>query len=125
MSPVEAAPKEIVLTPLASIVKAPVPEIAVPDTLSELTAVAVKVPPDTLPPLKVPPDRVDPLIVPSQIKLPLPLLMVQPVEPLPPASRTLPVEMPPMETFPVVPASTVKPVSYTHLRAHETDSYLV
>ena len=58
MSPVLVAPILMVLVPLASTVRAPVPEIAVPDTLSELTAEAVSVPPDTLPPLRVPPEMV-------------------------------------------------------------------
>jgi len=48
---------------LASTLKAPVPEIAVPDTLRELTAAAVNVPPltdppDTLPPVSDPPEIV-------------------------------------------------------------------
>lgn len=48
---------------MASTLKAPVPEIAVPDTLRELTAAAVNVPPltdppDTLPPVSDPPEIV-------------------------------------------------------------------
>ena len=55
MSPVLMPPIETVLAPLPSIVRAPVPEIAVPETLRELTAVALRVPPDSVPPLMVAP----------------------------------------------------------------------
>ena len=63
MSPVLVAPRLIVLAPLASTVRAPVPLMAVPDTLRLLTALAVRVPPLTLPPLRVPPLMVAVLIV--------------------------------------------------------------
>lgn len=63
ISPVLMPPIPILLPPLASTVSAPVPLIAVPDTLSEFTADAVNVPPETVPPLKVPPLSVPPEMV--------------------------------------------------------------
>ena len=48
---------------MASTLKAPVPEIAVLDTLREFTAVPVSVPPDTLPPLTDPPVNEPPEMV--------------------------------------------------------------
>lgn len=116
--PVEVPPIETVPVPVPSSVKpvfvppeeidnAPVPLIAVPLTLSELTAVAVSVPPltvppdsvppDTEPPLSVPPEIVAPFKVPAHAKLPLAFVMVQPVLPLPPPSSMSPVDIPPIE----------------------------
>ena len=66
ISPVEVAPMEMVPVVPASMVRpvaAACTAMAVLDTFSPLTAVAVSVPPETLPPLKVPPDSVPPLMV--------------------------------------------------------------
>src|ERR1019366_5276557 len=68
MSPVLPEPMDTVLDPLASIVRAPVLLMAVPDTLRLSTALAVRVPPLTVPPLRVPPEIVAELIVPAQAK---------------------------------------------------------
>jgi hypothetical protein len=70
MLPVEVPPIPIVLAPLASTVRAPVPEIAVPDTFSEFTAVPVRVPPETEPPDRVPPEIVAVLIVEAVVTAP-------------------------------------------------------
>jgi hypothetical protein len=59
-SPVDMPPIETVFEPLALIVSAPVPEMAVPDTFSELTAE----------PVSVPPERVAVFIVPCTVRFP-------------------------------------------------------
>jgi hypothetical protein len=64
-------------------VSEPVPAMAVPDTFSELTAVAVRVPPEMVPPLSEPPDTVPPLRVPPEI---LAVLIVEAVVTAPVAS---------------------------------------
>jgi hypothetical protein len=107
-SPVLIPPMDTVLAPLASMVSAPVPDIAVPETLSEFTAVALRVPPETLPPDNVPPEIVALFIVEVQAKAPVELVTVQPVEPDPPPNRMSPVEVPPIWTCPVVEPSRVK-----------------
>jgi hypothetical protein len=97
MSPVLVAPKEIVLAPLASIVKAPVPLMAVPDTLSPSTAVPVSVPP-----LTVPPDNVPPLMV--------ALLIVEPPVVKPPGRLTTRPALPNVSALALVPATVMVPV---------------
>ena len=46
--------------------------------------------------------------MPAQVRLPLVLVTVQPLTPEPPASKTSPVETPPMETVPAPLALIVK-----------------
>jgi hypothetical protein len=70
MSPVDIPPIDTVLAPLASSVNAPVPLMAVPDTLRLLTALAVSEPPDTEPPDNVPPEMVAPLMVELALRTP-------------------------------------------------------
>ena len=48
---------------------------------------------------------------PAQIRSPVELVSVQPVEALPPPKRMFPVEVPPTLTVPVVPALIVKSVA--------------
>lgn len=96
------------VAPIERAAAAAVSMLLVP-TFKPLTAVAVKVPPETLPPLKVPPEMVAPFKVPLQAKLPLLLVTVQPVLPLPPPKRMSPVLIPPMLMVLVPLASTVKP----------------
>ena len=110
MSPVLIPPIPMVFAPLASTVSAPVPDIAVPDTFSELTALAVRVPPETVPPLNVPAEIVAPFIVPVQAKLPEALVKVQPVLPDPPPSRMSPVLVLPMLTAPLPLPSRLRAV---------------
>lgn len=57
-------------------------------------------PPDNVPPEIVPPEIVAPLMAPEQSKLPLELVMVQPVEADPPPIRISPVEVLPILTAP-------------------------
>ena len=104
MSPVDIPPIDTVFVVFASIVSAPVPDIAVPDTFKLLTAVALNVPPDTVPPLNVPAEIVAPLIVDVQANAPVLFVTVHPVEAEPPPRRMSPVLVPPIWTWPVVPA---------------------
>src|SRR5665647_3116719 len=101
------------IKPVAPVVaKVEVPLVVTLPMLSRLPVLSMRCVPAPAPVLMpVVPFRVVPVMVPLQARLPLPLLMVQPVEPLPPANKTLPAEMPPMETVPVVPASTVRLVA--------------
>lgn len=111
-SPVDDAPIFMVPAPNASSAKLPAAvDTVLPPIINVFTVVAVNVPPVTDPPLNVPPLIVAPFKVPSQLKLPLPLLTVQPVAPRPPANKIFPVDVAPSEMVPVVPASTVKLVA--------------
>ena len=98
----------LVFVPPDAMLSAPVPVMAVPDTLRLLTAVADSVPPVIVPPDKLPPDSVAPFIVEVQANAPELLVTVQPVLPEPPPKRMSPVETPPIWTWPVVPAFMVK-----------------
>ena len=84
-----------------------VPTVIVPpETDRPFTAEALRLPPEI-----VPPDSVAPLMVEVQAKAPLELVTVQPVEPEPPPRRMSPVLVPPIWTWPVVPALTVRLVA--------------
>ena len=64
MSPVEVPPMPTVPAPLPSTVRLPVPEMAVPDTFSELTAADDSVPPVMVAPLMVP--EVEMVVIPDR-----------------------------------------------------------
>jgi hypothetical protein len=99
-----------------------VPELMVPpETFRPLTAVALRLPPLRVPPEMVPPEIVAPLMVELQASAPVALVSVQPVRPEPPPSSMLPVEVAPIWTRPVVPASTVKLVAAAELIARVPD----
>lgn len=114
-APLTVSPAEPVNSPAEVMVPVPVVEM-LPEVVTASPAVAgCRVVPDLDQYPTVP--SVVRVISPVQAKAPVALVTVQPVAPLPPASRTLPVEVAPIETVPAPLASRVKASSVPEERA--------